>query len=238
MATPKPDNCGIEVETRGDLLRITIPGRWTEEFWMVITLGSLVMIIAWGVLFAMYRVDHTETIYVAWYYSSGYLLVGLWMIYRCKARREIIEYDRQTIRTHGGRVPLFARRTMSAAAIGGFCLTETKMKHGFRSDFPAPYGFAPEYKTLYATSERLTPRTDTPGRPRDDMRAALDELSDYLTWLMTWPRVRFLPLAIQARQKDLPWLRDLLAEHLDKLKALGGNPGLSEGKRRNGPDGD
>lgn len=210
----KPADTKITVEVEGGRMVVTVPARATSSFVVVLLFAALFLVALWYVIAEVMAGDTLEPadLAAAGVVSLGLALVIIWAM----PRRQVFELNREHLRVIKGAT-LFLRRTMSVEKIESFVLRAPRVRDQWNGAGPVvTVNGIPAwwYRVLVATSLKSEAGLRTRG-------------CNPLIWVVWFFVDGFYPIhrwpvemvvAGQARQKDLPWLRELLSEHLHKVR--------------------
>lgn len=209
----------ILVERDDSTLVITVPGRVTEGCWLASGLATLFVLVVGGILIlgeTDVRRDYVkpqETLFLLLFVFCLFLS-GV-CIYVTLPRREVIVLDRKWLTVKGAfgwHRPL----RMSTRDIGAFVLRPVRAYERKMGTLVFDSGLGSRRMILFATREAVPPsRVIQP--PRWNPLIALDSLREYWEWMASSDRRMDLPLAIQATDGELVWLRGVLSEYLSQL---------------------
>src|SRR5882672_1108830 len=128
---PLPPGSQILVDDSGELLRITLPGRWSLVLWASL-LGVLVFIaMSAGMLYSGVEPPGSGRTFLQIMPYWG-ILCGVWFFFVLKARRETVTIGREAVETRGAFMPLVSK-SMKLAQIRRFVLKPVEAIH-------LPYG--------------------------------------------------------------------------------------------------
>lgn len=216
---------GILVERQGDRLRAVVRGGYVPGFWVAMTLAGL-FLVASSTVVAMTWPKLEFLILLAvgfWGCIVAYILTG--------PRKETIILDRKSIRRFG-RSTAVEQASMATHQIATFECKRTGFGHSLRGTL-AFDGMG--RRILFATA-----RDSSRGAPRKAINAVGDVLHKAFSLTggvrtgkpsrssRTDEVLDELPIAVQATESDLVWLKDQLDKHLERLRGYSGDTDRSE----------
>jgi hypothetical protein len=203
--TPPPFGVGKD----GDALLITIKGRATHA---VILIFLVLAVTVWGTAAPFFLAGAGS---VSWFLIL-YAAAGLaYLAYVCNSIRylnETIRFDARALSRKRGNGP-FKTKEMSTSDVGSFILRPAGP--GSWHEWPRSFHVNNRRRLfLFATSEKVPPN-----------RLVMKELPFWTHMRESFSffkKPKLLLLAIQAGKEELPYLQNILAKHLRRLRASAG----------------